>query len=105
MSNPINSGTGTSSGNNGQVWVTGAGGGGGSWVTVPVPTQNTTTITIPLPNLFITGDLCASPSEPVTAKKSYKDGCVCKNCKELYPYAEPNQDDGTLICYGCRMVW
>jgi hypothetical protein len=41
------------------------------------------------------------PSE----KKKDKDGCTCKNCKEFYPYAEPNQEDGTLICYGCRMEW
>lgn len=33
------------------------------------------------------------------------DGCVCKECKEFYPYAEPNQDDGTLICYSCRTIW
>ncbi len=38
-------------------------------------------------------------------KKKNTDGCVCKKCKELYPYAEPNQSDGTLICYGCRMSW
>lgn len=36
------------------------------------------------------------------AKKENKDGCNCKKCKEFYPYAEPNQDDGTLICYSCR---
>jgi hypothetical protein len=29
-------------------------------------------------------------------------GCVCKKCKELYPYAEPNESDGTFSCYGCR---
>ena len=38
-------------------------------------------------------------------KISNKDGCTCKKCKEFYQYAEPNQDDGTLICYGCRMIW
>lgn len=26
----------------------------------------------------------------------------CTGCKEQYPYAEPNQADGTLICYSCR---
>lgn len=33
-------------------------------------------------------------------KKS--DGCFCKKCKDFFPYAEPNQKDGTLICYSCR---
>ncbi len=42
---------------------------------------------------------------PVEEKKENSDGCTCKKCKEYYQYAEPNQDDGTLICYGCRMVW
>lgn len=32
-----------------------------------------------------------------------KNGLTCKVCKELYPYAEPNQYDGTLICYSCRV--
>lgn len=42
---------------------------------------------------------------PVEKKKKDSDGCTCRKCKEFFPYAEPNQDDGTLICYGCRMVW
>ena len=29
-------------------------------------------------------------------------GHNCKACKEFYPYARSNQDDGTLICYACR---
>lgn len=41
-------------------------------------------------------------SIPAVAKKENKDGCNCKKCKEFYPYAEPNQDDGTLVCYSCR---
>ena len=38
-------------------------------------------------------------------KKNDRDGCDCKKCKEFYPYAEPNQEDGTLICYKCRHGW
>lgn len=38
-------------------------------------------------------------------KEKIKDGCDCKKCKEFYPYAEPNQDDGTLLCYKCRIGW
>lgn len=32
----------------------------------------------------------------------FSDGCLCIKCKEFFPYAEPNQQDGSLICYGCR---
>lgn len=34
--------------------------------------------------------------------KDGRDGCQCKKCLEMYPYAEPNQEDGTLICFSCR---
>lgn len=33
------------------------------------------------------------------------DGCQCKKCHTFYAYAEPNQEDGTLICYSCRTAW
>lgn len=29
---------------------------------------------------------------------------TCKQCNEIYPYAEPNQKDGTFKCYSCR-IW
>lgn len=30
-------------------------------------------------------------------------GIDCKKCQLHYPYAVPNQPDGTLICYGCKL--
>lgn len=30
------------------------------------------------------------------------DGMACKNCKEFFQMATPNQPDGTLICWSCR---
>jgi hypothetical protein len=30
------------------------------------------------------------------------DGCICKSCGEFYQFAEPNQIDGTLVCWSCR---
>lgn len=47
------------------------------------------------------------PSKPQTQcepkeKQSSKNGCDCKKCKNYFPYAEPNQEDGTLICWACR---
>jgi len=102
----------------GTIVITGSGGGGagiGQWITATPGKQFT--ITIPsnsasaamIPNMgigypqisFDDIDLAV----PVDEKKEKSDGCTCRKCKEYYQYAEPNQDDGTLICYGCRMVW
>jgi hypothetical protein len=41
-------------------------------------------------------------AEKTKVKISDKEGCDCIKCKEYYPYAEPNQEDGTLICFSCR---
>lgn len=30
------------------------------------------------------------------------DGLYCSCCKQFFPMAEPNQKDGTLICFSCR---
>lgn len=29
-------------------------------------------------------------------------GMSCKKCKSFCDFAEPNQEDGTLLCYSCR---
>lgn len=34
--------------------------------------------------------------------KKYPDGMFCRKCQVWYQYAEPNQDDGTLLCFACR---
>lgn len=34
--------------------------------------------------------------------KKYPDGMFCCKCGNYYQYAEPNQADGSLICYACR---
>jgi hypothetical protein len=47
----------------------------------------------------IGGDL--NGEAPVQAKKK-SDGCSCKKCKDYSKYAEPNQEDGSFICYRCR---
>jgi len=33
---------------------------------------------------------------------SILDGLFCAKCREFYMMAEPNQEDGTLICWSCR---
>ena len=30
------------------------------------------------------------------------DGFPCRKCMNFYPYAVPNQKDGTLLCWSCR---
>lgn len=94
--------------NGGTVILTGAGGGGGGaassgsgftapmQISIPFPIQ-----WISAPPIIIDGEIDLAGDLP----KKDKDGCDCKVCKEFYPYAEPNQDDGTLVCYSCRMVW
>jgi hypothetical protein len=35
-------------------------------------------------------------------KKRRLAGMHCKKCMVFYDYAEPNQADGSMICYSCR---
>ena len=35
-------------------------------------------------------------------KRKYPDGLKCKACHQFFEFAESNQEDGSLICYGCR---
>lgn len=32
----------------------------------------------------------------------HPDGMFCRKCQSFYQFAEPNQPDGTLLCYSCR---
>lgn len=112
--------TSNNSGNNssgGTVIITGTGGGGGGgagncagsgtgasnggWFTVTVPTIYTGGTITWNPNI----QPCLPDIDlavPVDEKKKKSDGCSCKKCKEFFEYAEPNQEDGTLICWACR---
>lgn len=42
------------------------------------------------------------PQEDAKEIKKHTGGCSCKKCREFNEYAEPNQEDGTFICYSCR---
>ncbi len=35
-------------------------------------------------------------------KKPSPDGMNCCKCKNFFQFAEPNQDDGSLICFSCK---
>jgi len=47
-------------------------------------------------------DIGLSPEPAMVPKKS--NGCTCKQCQEICPYAEKNQSDGSFICYSCRLI-
>ena len=38
----------------------------------------------------------------VAERKRKKSGCTCKGCGDIFPYAEPNQEDGSFKCWNCR---
>lgn len=42
------------------------------------------------------------PKPAVSPSVSLNDGMHCKKCNEKNDYADPNQPDGTYVCYGCR---
>ena len=33
---------------------------------------------------------------------NHSSGCICKRCNSKNDYAQPNQADGTYICFECR---
>lgn len=82
---------------------------------ITTPPNNTQTISIPIaqtqtyifqsqPATWISVPfITPEPAVPAVPEKKKSDGCFCKKCKEFYPYAEPNQQDGTLVCYGCKL--
>lgn len=35
----------------------------------------------------------------------YLNPLSCKCCQEFFPYAQPNQSDGGLVCWSCRQGW
>lgn len=35
-------------------------------------------------------------------KTTSKGGMFCSKCNNYFEFAEPNQDDGSLICWSCR---
>jgi hypothetical protein len=35
-------------------------------------------------------------------KNNSDDGCTCRNCGQYNEFAEPNQADGTFLCFACK---
>ena len=55
-----------------------------------------------LPSKYLNENIVYIDAGLVVSVARKQDGMPCKLCKELFAYAEPNRDDGTLICYSCR---
>ena len=51
---------------------------------------------------FIDGEAFFLTSSFIVKAERIMTGLVCKKCNEYFEFAEPNQDDGTLICFVCR---
>lgn len=118
--NSNSSGTRASGGNGGSCSNpnnTGVGSGGtssGGWASITYPSGGAAGGGIPSANGTHTFTIGANgsygwfyypgiPDEEIKKEQSdNKDGMICKTCKELYQFAEPNQSDGTLICWACR---
>lgn len=41
-------------------------------------------------------------SNMVASVEARNEGVTCKVCKEFFPYAVANQDDGSMMCFSCR---
>lgn len=77
----------------GKMVITGNGGNGGNWISVPLGNWGAfPTASIPV----------STDSSKPTIIKDDRDGCDCKTCKNFFQFAEPNQADGSMICWSCR---
>jgi DNA-directed RNA polymerase subunit RPC12/RpoP len=71
---------------------------GGDWKAVPdVDRYSRGTW---LQAIDVQGIAIKSPFASSVVMKS--SGCACNRCGEFYPWAEPNQENGTLVCWNCR---
>ena len=60
------------------------------------------TTTIPSQGWFIFAGWPPS-TEEVSEEPPPSNGCTCKKCLDIFPYAIPNQSDKkTFICWACR---
>lgn len=53
---------------------------------------------------------CSSCSSNKSAPKKETDdkkldGCICRKCKEFFPMAEADADDGMCTCWSCKNIW
>lgn len=51
-------------------------------------------------NHFVLSDVKGKEDGPPVERE--RDGEVCKRCNDFLPFAEPNQADGSTVCFMCR---
>lgn len=78
----------------------------GSSINITLPVGQSITIPYTSSGWFYGINIILPPTEKKVLKiKDDRDGCDCVKCKSFYPFAEPNQEDGTLICFSCRSTF
>jgi hypothetical protein len=53
-------------------------------------------------NKFLNEEITYIQDNMVASIDSIRSGISCKICREHFPYAEANQEDGTMICFSCH---
>jgi len=51
---------------------------------------------------FLNENIVYIPENMVANIQERLDGIACCKCKDFYPFAASNQENGTLICFSCR---
>lgn len=55
-----------------------------------------------IPDRFLDSRINYVTDEQITHLHIRREGCTCTRCNEFYHHSEPNQQDGTMICFQCR---
>jgi hypothetical protein len=50
---------------------------------------------------FPSGTIILTDGEQII-KNNSATGCTCMKCGQINEYAEPNQSDGTFLCFTCK---
>lgn len=64
--------------------------------------SNKTCKQLSIDNKFIDSKMLYINDGLIYKVHSILDGCACKKCKEFFHQAQPNQKDGTMLCFLCR---
>ena len=52
---------------------------------------------------YVNSNVCYISDYKIAAIHEKADGISCIECKEFFPMASSNKDDGTFLCWACRM--
>lgn len=82
----------------------------GYWLYVPsywgiketIVANKSKSISLVIDKRFLDAEIVYILESQIYRIYSIMEGMNCANCGEYHRWAEPNQEDGTLICYSCR---